>query len=137
MITLRSVVLGATLLIAPAFTSQLLAQETPEPQGPDTVLYQPPRGDVTFTHAKHAKLTECVSCHHESKPEQPRKATNAKEKCSSCHTTPAAEPMKTTLRRAYHDTANKAGICYDCHNKEVAAGKPVPVACNDCHKKVE
>lgn len=120
----------ALVCVAAALPGRLAAQaET----GPETVVYKAERGAVTFTHAKHAQAAECVSCHHESKPEKP--ATKENEKCSACHTTPATAPVTTTLRRAFHNTAEKTGVCYDCHTKEAAAGKTMPAKCDDCHKK--
>lgn len=133
MMRLRAAALGVALLGGALLPGRLAAQEqAAEPTGPDTVVYTPRRGTVTFTHGKHAKLAECASCHHESKPEKP--FTAPREKCSACHTTPATEPVKTSLRNAFHDTANETGICYACHQKEAAAGKTVPAVCNDCHK---
>lgn len=136
MLTVRYAVFTATLLLVPFAPQALVAQE---PEGPDTVRYEVPRGAVMFAHREHAKGSECVTCHHESKPEKPAKVgadgKQVVEKCSACHTSPASDPMKTTLRKAYHDTANKTGVCIDCHKKETEAGKKAPVACGDCHIK--
>lgn len=120
-------VLGAAALLPAGARAQ--ATET----GPDTVLFTPKRGNVTFTHGKHAKLTDCVTCHHESKSEKPLESKQ--QKCTACHTNPATEPVKTSLRNAMHDTVNKEGLCYSCHNKELAAGKPSPAKCAECHKQ--
>jgi len=124
--------LGAVLLGGALVPGGLAAQEQ-EPTGPDTVVYTPRRGTVTFTHAKHAGLAECASCHHESKPEKPYTASS-REKCSACHATPPVEPVTTSLRNAFHNTGQDTGVCLDCHKKEAAAGKAVPAVCNDCHK---
>jgi cytochrome c553 len=131
MLKLRHAVLAMVCVAAAALPGRLTAQQAET--GPDTVVFTPERGAVTFTHGKHAKAAECVSCHHASKPEKP--ATKENEKCSACHSTPAVEPMKTTLRRAFHNSAEKTGVCFDCHNKEAAAGKTMPAKCDDCHKK--
>ena len=128
----RVVTMGLVLLVAAVLPGSLVAQGA-EPVGPDTVVFTPKRGAVTFAHRKHAEALDCVSCHHASKPEKP--LTAAKEACRSCHTNPATEPMKTTSRMAIHDTAAKEGTCYSCHNKEAAAGKAVPQKCADCHKQ--
>jgi hypothetical protein len=133
MTTLRITVLAAALLGGALVPAGLAAQETAEPTGPDTVVYTPRRGTVTFTHGKHAQLAECASCHHESKPAKPF-AGSAREKCSACHTTPATEPVTTTLRNAFHNTTENTGMCLSCHVTEAAAGKTVPAVCNDCHK---
>lgn len=124
----------AAFCIAGALFRQLPAQQTTaEPPGPDTVVYTPKMGTVTFTHAKHAKASECTACHHESRPE--RAHTRSHQACGDCHIAQPAAPMTTTLRNAFHNTAARSGVCYDCHNKEAAAGKTVPTACADCHKR--
>lgn len=131
---LRLTTSALVLLAGVAVPRHLAAQvQSTEPAGPDTVVFTPSRGTVTFTHKKHAELSECVSCHHESRPEKP--LASPRQKCSGCHTNPATEPMKTSLRAAFHDTVAKEGTCYSCHNKEAAAGKTVPQACADCHKR--
>lgn len=114
------------------------AQQDTVPAGPDTVLFKPERGAVTFAHRTHAKGTECAACHHARKPESPAAADTARyAKCITCHTAEVAAPMKTTRKAAFHDTDNRAGICYDCHKKEAEAGKTVPSKCADCHKREE
>lgn len=119
-----------TALLASGFANQLAAQN----KGPAVVVLKGAAlGGVKFTHDKHNDLSKCVSCHHASKAEKPLKSPH--QKCTECHTKPAAAPMKTTIRDAYHDVAAKKGICMDCHVKEAAAGKKVPVKCNECHKK--
>lgn len=131
---LRLAALGAALFGSAVIPGRLAAQvAASEPTGPDTVVYTPNRGTVTFTHGKHAQAAECVACHHDSKPEKPHETP--RQKCSACHTTPATEPVKTSLRFAFHDTAAEEGTCYTCHKKEAAAGKTVPAECNDCHKR--
>lgn len=121
------------VLVAAAVVPGRLAAQTPKPTGPDTVVFDASRGKVTFAHGVHAKANECTSCHHASRPEKPATAEN--QKCSVCHTSPAAEPMKTSLKAAMHNTAAGEGTCFDCHKKQAAAGKTVPSACGDCHKR--
>lgn len=131
----RNLALAAALALGAALPGRLAAQTTAEPAGPDTVVYTPERGKVTFTHAAHAKASECKSCHHESRPEKP--LTEARQKCGACHTEPATDPMKTGLRAAFHNTVERSGTCFDCHKKQLEAGKTVPSACRDCHKREE
>lgn len=123
------------VLVAGAMLPTKLAAQAPakEPAGPDTVVFTPTRGKVTFTHGAHSKAFECSSCHHESRPEKP--LTSPKQKCGDCHTEPATAPMKTGLKAAFHDTVNKEGTCFTCHKKQAEAGKETPSACMDCHKK--
>lgn len=110
--------------------AQQASQELP---GPDTVRYAPSRGPVVFAHAEHAKTVECSVCHHESRSERPY--TKPRQACGECHLAEPAPPVTTSLRNAFHNTATRTGTCYDCHKKEVAAGKDAPTACNDCHKR--
>jgi hypothetical protein len=127
--TMAAVLLGGALL-----PGRLSAQvQVADTLGPDTVVYTPERGRVTFAHRKHGEKAECVACHHESKSEKPLESP--RQKCSACHTEPATEPMKTSLKFAMHDSDNKTGTCFDCHNKEAEAGKEVPNRCADCHKR--
>jgi hypothetical protein len=130
---LRSGLVAALLLSGSAVLAELTAQVA-EPEPPDTVLYIAERGNVTFTHGKHLQTYDCKSCHHESKPEKPLETEN--QKCSACHTNPAAEPLSTPLTDAFHLTAKREGLCYDCHKEEAGKGtKQVPVLCADCHKR--
>ncbi len=99
------------------------------------ILKGNPMGGVKFDHAAHQKLVgdKCDTCHHASKPEKPAKAPQ--EKCQNCHTKVATPPMKTTAKLAFHDNLAKSGTCINCHAKEAAAGKKIPLKCADCHKK--
>ena len=131
--SVRFVTLFAGMCLAAALPALSLAQQTTEPPGPDTVRYTPSRGTVTFTHAKHAKSIECSACHHASRAERPY--TKPRQACADCHLAEPAAPVTTSLKAAFHNTAERTGTCYDCHKKEVAAGKDAPTACNDCHKR--
>lgn len=129
----RLLLAGAALALSGSLTS-VAAQETAEDKGPEVMtLTGAPMGGVKFMHAAHQKMTECASCHHESKAEKPM--TSANQKCSSCHVKEPEAPMKTNAKLAFHDTANKTGVCLSCHIKEAEAGKTVPVKCAECHKK--
>lgn len=125
LVTMLGLVLACSLFAAPL--------EAQSAASPDTIVFVAPRGTVIFTHGKHAELAECRSCHHESKPEKP--SDDDYLKCSACHTTPAVDPMRTSLRNAYHDTVKRTGVCYDCHKEAAAAGKTVPTGCAECHKR--
>ena len=129
LLTFVPALLGAALLPASVSAQVQSVADT----GPDTVVFTPERGKVVFTHGKHGKQAECKTCHHESKPEKPLESP--RQKCGACHTLEPTEPVKTSLRNAMHDTENKEGICYDCHNKEAEAGKVMPDRCADCHKR--
>ena len=99
------------------------------------VLKGNPMGGVKFDHGAHAKLIgdKCATCHHASKPE--KAAKTAQENCQTCHTKTAAAPMKTNAKLAFHDNLAKAGTCINCHAKEAAIGKKVPLKCAECHVK--
>jgi len=122
--------LGAALLGGALIPGRVSAQEN---QGPETVVFTPRRGNVTFTHRKHQETTACVTCHHASKEAKP--LTSPQEKCGDCHTTPPTDPVTTSLRMAFHNTQEESGLCFDCHKKEAAAGKTTPAECGDCHKR--
>jgi hypothetical protein len=105
-------------------------------KAPGTVILKGnPMGGVKFNHAAHAKLAgdKCETCHHAAKPGKAAKA--AQEKCQNCHTKAVSSPMKTPTKLIFHDGLAKKGICIDCHAKETAAKKKVPIKCADCHKK--
>lgn len=128
----RDLAFAATLAASALLPGKAAAQQAAEPVGPDTVVFTPSRGKVTFLHAKHAKAFECGSCHHESRAEKP--LTSSKQKCSTCHTSEATAPMKTTIRFAMHNTVTREGTCLTCHKKQNDAGKSAPVGCMDCHQ---
>ena len=121
-----ALIVGVALLAVPA------SAQTPPGK---VVLKGNPMGGVNFDHAAHMKAAggaaKCDTCHHASKPEKAAKAKN--EKCQTCHTKAATAPMKTNAKAAFHDAMAKKGICVDCHVKEAAGGKKVPVKCNECH----
>lgn len=131
---MRFLLLGAAVAFAGAFTVSVAAQE---PKAPGVVILKGnPQGGVKFDHKAHQALVgdKCDTCHHASKPEKPLKAKQ--QKCQDCHSgKTATAPMKTAARAAFHDPMAKKGTCVDCHVKQAAAGKKVPVKCADCHKK--
>ncbi len=118
-------------LAVTAAPAHLTAQAN-DSKGPETVTFTR-RGTLVYSHAKHAEMTECVTCHHESKPEKPLAAEH--QKCSDCHTDPAAAPLTTSLRNAFHNTETREGTCLTCHKEEAANGKEVPSRCIDCHPR--
>ena len=129
--TLQIISTTAALLMAGSF-SALQAQQAP---APDTVVMEgSPVGTVTFSHAEHQTMTDCVACHHESRPEKP--ATDQFQPCDDCHTKSPSPPMTTSLRDAFHDVRAQAGVCIDCHkNEEQPDAAQAPVRCNACHVK--
>lgn len=126
--SLRFPVIPAMLGLALSFTG-LSAQGTP----PDTVvLTGAPLGDVTFVHTTHQTVTQCVTCHHESKPEKP--ASSPYQPCTACHTASPEAPMTTSIRDAFHDARAQSGLCIACHiEKNDQEGKAAPVRCPECH----
>ena len=73
------------------------------PTGP--VVLKAKNGDVTFEHAKHAKLD-----------------------CTKCHATAAGGKIEGFGKETAHDK-----LCVVCHKTD-PNGK-APTKCNDCHKK--
>jgi hypothetical protein len=92
-------------------------------------------GAVTFDHGKHASelKIDCATCHHPSRAEKPLAAQQ--QACRDCHTQPAAAPVKTSLRDAFHDAKAAGGICVDCHRDPKNQGLASPAKCVDCHRK--
>ena len=127
--SVRFLMIPAALLLAGA-PDGLAAQEVAPPD--TVVLSGAPLGDVTFSHAAHATMTECVACHHESRPEMPLESEY--QPCSACHTKSPTPPMTTSIRDAYHDARAQSGICVDCHTEETTSSEAtVPVRCTECH----
>jgi hypothetical protein len=117
----------AVLGLALSFTG-LTAQATP----PDTVvLTGAPLGPVTFVHVTHQTTTQCVTCHHASRPEKP--ASSPFQPCTACHTATPEAPMTTSLQAAFHDARGQSGLCIACHIEQKEAGKAAPVQCPQCH----
>ena len=126
---LRYMILGAALTFA-AQPHSLTAQEN----GPDRIMLTGASlGGVDFSHKAHQDMTDCASCHHESRPEKPLESEH--QPCTGCHVKTPVAPMTTSIRDAFHDATAKAGTCVDCHVTEGAAGKTVPMKCTECHKK--
>jgi hypothetical protein len=133
----RLLVFGACFAIAGSFDS-LAAQQKASAKAPAKapaviVLKGAPIGGVKFAHAEHEKKAKCETCHHASLPAKP--LTSPHQQCADCHTKPAAAPMKTSIRDAFHDTMAKKGTCVDCHVKGAATGKVTPAKCVSCHNK--
>ncbi|NJD18645.1 MAG: hypothetical protein FIA95_05090 [Gemmatimonadetes bacterium] len=124
--------IAALILSGSALVPAALTAQTSTTTGPDSVVFTR-RGTLVFRHAKHAEATECVTCHHASKPEKPLASEH--QKCTDCHTDPPTPPMTTTLRNAMHDTEAREGLCFSCHNKEAEKGAQVPQRCRDCHAR--
>jgi len=123
----RFLLIGAALAASPA---ALTAQQN----GPEVILLTGASlGGVKFSHQSHQDMTDCTSCHHESRPEKPLESEH--QPCTACHTKPPTPPMTTSIRDAFHDATGKSGTCVDCHVTEAAAGKTVPAKCTECHKK--
>lgn len=106
---------------------------------PDTVqMKRATIGVVTFEHKVHAHeyKVACETCHHPERPGAPMKTEH--QACSTCHTTKAAPPMKTSNRDAFHDALARKGTCIDCHverNAKAAMKEVAPVRCASCHVK--
>ncbi len=83
------------------------------------------KGDVTFSHAKHAaaSITDCKTCHHKYNGE------GTPKKCDECH-----KEKKEGKTPKMKDAAHKK--CRGCHRDLKKAGKKAgPTPCKGCHKK--
>ena len=131
----RLLVAAATLTFFLLVVGNVVWAEQPQPK--DTIILKgAPMGGVKFEHKLHSEThaaKKCETCHHASKPE--KAASSPQQACTSCHTKPAAPPMKTHIQAAFHNPLAKTGTCIDCHLKENAAGKKAPTKCMECHKK--
>ena len=128
----------ATLMIVPALLLMSggfygVAAQDAEATAPDTVVMEgSPVGTVTFSHAEHQTMTDCVTCHHESKPEMPLESRY--QPCGECHLDEPQAPMETSRRDAFHDRRGQTGLCITCHKEESSKdGTDAPVQCNACH----
>jgi len=106
---------------------------------PDTIAMKAPDGQkmtkpvVNFPHKKHVDGgLDCLVCHHKSK------SKDAVKGCSSegCHVDASKGAKKDPkgFYSAFHSKKSQSS-CLACHKKEKKAGKAVPVACKECHKK--
>jgi len=126
---MRRAVLAIIVAAAVAVFAAATITHAQEKAPGTVVLKGAPLGGVKFDHAKHAKMegVKCTQCHHPSKPEKAMKGTA--ENCTNCHVKTAVAPMTTGVQKAFHNT------CQACHKEKVAAGKPAPMKCTECHKK--
>ena len=119
---LSLIICAAILMVGALFSRQQEAKEQ--------YVYEPKPGKVTFSHAKHLERVnnDCKICHHEAKEDNPAEA------CSDCHkkilnSTALGEAMP--LSKAFHTR------CITCHQQMVKEEKKAPVACKECHVKLE
>lgn len=91
--------------------------ETPKPKVPETVVFEPKNGKVTFNHSAHAEAFACKDCHHKTAE------GSTPKKCKECH--------ENTFT-AFHSKSSTYS-CVGCH-KEVGAG-PGYTPCSGCHKQ--
>jgi hypothetical protein len=130
--------LALLALVMMVFIRASADEAKPAAKPPEIIILSGnPMGSVKFRHRLHTDVREiqCVTCHHESRPEKP--ATAPQEACRSCHVTTVVEPMVTNTRAAFHNEDATAGLCISCHIKENAAHnhKLAPVHCRDCHNR--
>ena len=108
--------------------------------------YEKTKGDVPFSHAKHAtdyKVT-CGECHHDEngQPRADLKEGDEVKKCAECHTKGGEIKGKKAkglsdkekleyLGNAYHDNCK---TCHKAHNKQNKT-KKAPTTCSKCHAK--
>lgn len=127
----KLMIVPALLMLSGGFCD--LAAQNGEAAAPDTVVMEgSPVGTVTFSHAEHQAMADCVACHHESKSEKPLETRY--QQCGECHVDEPQPPMETSRRDAFHDRRGQTGLCITCHKEESDSGDPEPpVQCNACH----
>lgn len=101
---------STTLMMAVTLVTLAAGLVIAEINVPEKVTFTPRFGTVTFNHAEHLSVGDCISCHH----------TGDYVSCSSCH---GSQPGISNAKDAFH--AN----CIDCH-KEAEQG---PIGCRACH----
>lgn len=83
---------------------------------------------VQFTHEQHAKVLECVRCHHDF-DKYGNNLGSEGQPCSDCHAGTSSK-KSVFLQEAFHTQ------CKACHDQMLAKGAPSgPVMCGECHKK--
>ena len=103
------ILLTALILLSSIATVVIAATTT---NGPAEVKYSSKMGAVTFNHAAHQELSDCVTCHH----------TGDYVQCKSCH---GVDQNTLKAKNAYHKQ------CKNCHKKM----KKGPTKCKECHIK--
>lgn len=126
----KTINLGMVLLMTVASltvaTLPLLAQEDVivlAPQAPE----ESRRPAVSFPHARHADLLDCLRCHHDFDALGNNTGSEG-QACIDCHDAAGSNPVGPTL--AYHIQ------CKQCHRALNASGHPpLPVMCGQCHRR--
>jgi hypothetical protein len=83
---------------------------------------------VTFSHQRHADMTECARCHHDFDEFGSNHGGDG-QPCGECHASmPGPNPVP--LMKAFHLQ------CKGCHKKAAATGRyNPPRTCGRCHEK--
>lgn len=79
------------------------------------------KGTIDFPHLMHAKVVDCVKCHHPLDGAGP--GPNLTKNCHNCHKSNGKGSSPVSSKDAFHQT------CRACHE---AQGKG-PTACGECH----
>lgn len=125
----KTIKLGMLVLMAVAClvsaTVPLMAQE-------DVIVLTPqaPKGGqrpaVSFPHARHADLLDCLRCHHDF-DKLGNNTGSEGQACADCHNA-SGQDKPITLTRAYH------AQCKGCHTAlNASERKKLPVMCGQCH----
>ena len=95
------------------------------------------QGPVTFPHAAHFAVTECVTCHHTNEGLTAETAASTEvATCGSCHDAPEKEGVPDTASMSL--TKNAFHIsCVGCHKESAKADAALslPTKCTECHVK--
>ncbi len=95
-------------------------------EGPEVITLKAKKGDITFPHHKHQKITKCGECHH-GPNHSPYKPGMKIQTCDKCHTKDFPNKKLNSVMKAMHKN------CRDCHKQHKAEG--APTKCSGCHKK--
>jgi hypothetical protein len=116
------------LMIIPIGMTTVLAQEDVITlRIDDEWPHQRPR--VSFPHAQHGAVIDCVRCHH-SYDELGNNQGSIGASCSSCHGPDGPQAAVVPLVRAFHVQ------CKTCHAEGRTSGRHGgPVICGECHRR--
>lgn len=89
-------------------------------KGPETVVFENKKGDVTFQHYEHQAKFECADCHHTKADDGSQGPYVAGEegKCASCHELGSMrDEIHQNCRGCHKEQDRKLASCSTCHVK--------------------
>ena len=110
-----------------------LVVTSPEPTGPEAVVFETSLGPVRYPHPTHVQLSrgDCAGCHHPSEPARQSGKVHQREACRHCHKK-RAETLEGDPPSFYEV---KMEFCRGCHLrvKKRQRTSKAPTDCEQCH----